>query len=204
MCSWCDLNETTFELDIVIILPSKQVSESAAFRGSAVLGLAGVVRSIMNVPTARAACSSAVHRCWLSSSRANLLLGPAAIAFTAHSRDVSVLAKQEEDLDSMMAEDMQQFGAKPASKDMPPATPAEAEASEGGLKDILDKVLIGDFFFILLALLWFGVAIGLSASNVATGPLDAWYNLWKPVFQPALGVLMVGALVSGFTGRKEQ
>lgn len=66
------------------------------------------------------------------------------------------------------------------------------------------QVLIGDFFFILLALLWFGVAIGLSASNVATGPLDAWYNLWKPVFQPALGVLMVGALVSGFTGRKEQ
>lgn len=53
---------------------------------------------------------------------------------------MSVLAKQEEDLDSMMAEDMQQFGAKPASKDMPPATPAEAEASEGGLKDILDKV----------------------------------------------------------------
>ena len=69
MCSWCDLNETTFELDIVIILLSKQVSDSPAFRGSAVLGLVGVVRSIMNVPTARAACSSAVHRCWLSSSR---------------------------------------------------------------------------------------------------------------------------------------
>ena len=73
------------------------------------------------------------------------MLGPAPAAFKVHSRDVSILAKQEDDLESMMAEDMQQFAAKPASKDMPSATTAGPEASKGGLKDVLDKVSASSF-----------------------------------------------------------
>jgi hypothetical protein len=66
------------------------------------------------------------------------------------------------------------------------------------------QVLIGDFFFILFALVWFGVGVGLQIGQVTTGPLDLWYLLWQPVFQPALGVLMLGALVSGLTGKKAE
>jgi hypothetical protein len=30
--------------------------------------------------------------------------------------------------------------------------------------------------------------------------LDLWYKLWEPVFTPALGILMAGALISGALG----
>lgn len=83
-------------------------------------------------------CGSEVKVCACSSR--HVVLGPALAALQARSRDVVVLAKQEDDLDSMMAEDMQQFAAKPVSKDMPTGKTSAPEASEGGLKDVLDKV----------------------------------------------------------------
>lgn len=121
-----------------------------------------------------------------------------------HIRNACVLAKPEDELDMMMAEDMQQFTAKQPSKESSGARTSPEESSDGGFKETLDKVLIGDFFFILVALLWFVVGIGLQVGQVTTGPLDTWYFLWQPVFQPALGVLMLGALVSGLTGEKEE
>jgi hypothetical protein len=55
---------------------------------------------------------------------------------------VAVLAKQEDDLDMMMAEDLKQFTDKQPSKAAPQATETSRDASEGGLKAILDKVRI--------------------------------------------------------------
>eukprot|EP00889_Picochlorum_renovo_P001108 jgi/Picre1/28138/NNA_003544.t1 len=73
-------------------------------------------------------------------------------------------------------------------------------AAAGGDKDIIDKALIADFFFILFALAWLGVGVGVKSSSGNTGILDAWLGLWQWVFQPAIGVLMLGAIVSGFIG----
>lgn len=51
-----------------------------------------------------------------------------------------VRAKPEDDLDMMMAEDMQQFEQKQPAKPASAATGAPTEQSEGGFKEILDKV----------------------------------------------------------------
>ena len=64
------------------------------------------------------------------------------------------------------------------------------------------QVLIADFFFILFILAWFVAGIGAQTLGKSTGLLDAWYSLWQVVFQPALGVLMLGALASGLLGKK--
>ena len=56
---------------------------------------------------------------------------------------------------------------------------------------------MADFFFILLILGWFLLGLGEKATVQSSKLLDAWYPLWQWVFQPALGVLMLGALASG-------
>lgn len=65
------------------------------------------------------------------------------------------------------------------------------------------QVLIADFFFILFILAWFIVGVGAQTVGKSTALLDVWYPLWPLVFQPALGVLMLGALTSGLLGKKE-
>lgn len=78
--------------------------------------------------------------------------------------------------------------------------PSSAEASGSSFKELVDKALIADFFFILFALGWLGAGVGLKSATGVTGLLDAWLALWQWVFQPAIGVLMLGALVSGGIG----
>ena len=34
--------------------------------------------------------------------------------------------------------------------------------------------------------------------------LDLWYKLWQPVFTPAIGILMLGAIVSGLVRQISQ
>lgn len=68
-------------------------------------------------------------------------------------------------------------------------------------RTLLMQVLIANFFFILFVLLWFVAGIGESAALQSSNLLNVWYPLWPLVFQPALGVLMLGALVSGAAGK---
>lgn len=100
----------------------------------------------------------------------------------------------------------------------PPPPPAAAgnqqqqqqEQQSGGFKAALDKLLIVDFFFVLFALAWLVVGVatngggeGLDGSDPGkiNGPLlSSWFALWPMVFQPAIGILMAGALVSGGVG----
>lgn len=58
-------------------------------------------------------------------------------------------------------------------------------------------MLIADFFFILAILAWLGVGLIEKATVGSSNLVDAWLPLWQWVFQPAIGVLMLGALVSG-------
>lgn len=59
------------------------------------------------------------------------------------------------------------------------------------------QVLIADFFFILLVLAWLGAGLAEKAALRSSTLIDAWMPLWPMVFQPAIGILMAGALVSG-------
>ncbi len=60
----------------------------------------------------------------------------------------------------------------------------------------LNTVLMLDTFFVLAAFVWFAAALVGRSFDVPLG-FDLWYRLWQPVFQPAIGVLMLGAIASG-------
>lgn len=60
----------------------------------------------------------------------------------------------------------------------------------------LNGALMVDLFLVLFSFVWLAVAVVGRTANVPLG-LDLWYKLWEPVFTPALGILMAGALLSG-------
>lgn len=62
----------------------------------------------------------------------------------------------------------------------------------------LNLALVADFFVVLSSFFWLAIAVVGHAFNLNLG-LDLWYQLWQPVFTPAIGILMGGALVSGVT-----
>eukprot|EP00798_Chlamydomonas_sp_ICE-L_P031304 gene31304-biopygen6171 len=74
-----------------------------------------------------------------------------------------------------------------------------SESSESSpVKELIDKFLIADFFFVLFILAWLGVgAVQASSNGGSSIILDAWFPLWPLLWQPAIGILMAGALVSG-------
>lgn len=61
-------------------------------------------------------------------------------------------------------------------------------------------MLIGDFFFIIFIMFWGIAGLGEKAAIDTTVLIDAWLPLWPSVFQPALGVLMLGTIVQGTIG----
>ncbi len=64
------------------------------------------------------------------------------------------------------------------------------------LLDWLNLALMVNLFFVLFCFGWLAIAVVGRTSGVPLG-LDVWYKLWQPVVQPALGILMTGAIVSG-------
>ena len=60
----------------------------------------------------------------------------------------------------------------------------------------LNRLLVADVFLVLFSFLWFAIAVTGRAFKLSLG-LDVWYQLWEPVFTPALGILMGGAILSG-------
>ncbi|ACA99900.1 MULTISPECIES: hypothetical protein [Cyanophyceae] len=59
----------------------------------------------------------------------------------------------------------------------------------------LDRLLVADVFVVLFAFFWFAIALVGRSSGVNLG-WDLWYSLWEPVFTPAIGILMLGAILS--------
>lgn len=64
------------------------------------------------------------------------------------------------------------------------------------LLNLLNTVLVADVFLVLIGFGWFAVAVIGRSTGIPLG-LDLWYKLWEPVFTPAIGILMAGALLSG-------
>lgn len=83
-------------------------------------------------------------------------------------------------------------------------TEGNGASKGGGIRDVLDKILVADFFFILAILAWFLAGIGQKQLTGETSLLNSWLPLWMPLFQPALGVFMAGALISAFNGWRKK
>ncbi|MEM0979773.1 MAG: hypothetical protein AAGH78_05810 [Cyanobacteria bacterium P01_H01_bin.58] len=60
----------------------------------------------------------------------------------------------------------------------------------------LNWLLVANLFFVLASFGWFATAVTGRSLNVNLG-LEVWYSLWIPVFQPAIGILMAGAIAVG-------
>jgi hypothetical protein len=60
----------------------------------------------------------------------------------------------------------------------------------------LNQLLVLDVFLVLLSFLWLAIAVIGRSIGLPLG-LDLWYRLWEPVFTPAIGILMAGAVLSG-------
>ena len=60
----------------------------------------------------------------------------------------------------------------------------------------INLALVADLFLVLFSFFWLAIAVIGRSAGIPLG-LDLWYKLWNPVFTPALGILMAGALVSG-------
>jgi hypothetical protein len=75
----------------------------------------------------------------------------------------------------------------------------EAPALLQRLKGAIDALLVIDVFVVIVGALWFGLAVAFQSQAVET-PLRLFQRLWGPLFTPAIGVLMAGALLSGAVG----
>lgn len=59
----------------------------------------------------------------------------------------------------------------------------------------LNRLLVFDVFLVIAAFFWFAIAVVGDSLGINMG-FDLWYKLWQPVFNPAIGILFLGAIVS--------
>ncbi len=64
----------------------------------------------------------------------------------------------------------------------------------------LNTLLMLNVFFVIFSFLWFVVALLGESFGIPLG-FQLWLSLWEPVFTPALGVLMGGAVLTGLLGQ---
>ncbi|MGJ3245899.1 MAG: hypothetical protein ACFE0I_07490 [Elainellaceae cyanobacterium] len=62
----------------------------------------------------------------------------------------------------------------------------------------LNIALMLNLFLVLVSFFWFAIAVVGRSLDVPLG-LEVWYSLWDPLFTPAIGILMAGAILSGIT-----
>lgn len=60
----------------------------------------------------------------------------------------------------------------------------------------LNRFLVANIFFVLFSFFWFVIALVGRSLNIPLG-FDMWFSLWEPVFTPAIGILMAGAIMVG-------
>lgn len=71
-----------------------------------------------------------------------------------------------------------------------------ASSMKDKLLEWLNLALVANLFLVLFSFFWLAIAVVGRSFNLPLG-LDLWYRLWEPVFTPAIGILMAGALLSG-------
>lgn len=63
----------------------------------------------------------------------------------------------------------------------------------------LNSALMMNLFFVMFSFVWLAIGLVGRSLHLPFG-FDLWYRLWQPVFMPALGILMAGAIVNGAIG----
>ncbi|GAX81562.1 hypothetical protein CEUSTIGMA_g8990.t1 [Chlamydomonas eustigma] len=115
------------------------------------------------------------------------------------SNAICALPESGEDISDAMRADLERFQRQQPTLDK--ASVSAPHTSGSSLKETLDKVLIADFFLVLFILAWLTAGVAQSAlSGGQSFLLDAWFPLWPMLWQPAIGMLMAGALLSGAAG----
>lgn len=64
----------------------------------------------------------------------------------------------------------------------------------------LNTLLMLNVFFVMFSFAWFIAALLGDSFGVPLG-LQLWLSLWEPVFTPAIGILMGGAVLTGILGQ---
>jgi hypothetical protein len=64
----------------------------------------------------------------------------------------------------------------------------------------LNRILVFDVFLVLFGFMWFAIAVIGRSLDISLG-FDLWYRLWQPVFNPAIGILFLGAIISWLAGK---
>lgn len=59
----------------------------------------------------------------------------------------------------------------------------------------IERILIADVFLVFFGFAWFAIAVVGKSLNIPLG-FDLWYQLWQPLFNPAIGILFLGAFSS--------
>lgn len=59
----------------------------------------------------------------------------------------------------------------------------------------INRLLMADVFLVFFGFFWFAIAVIGHYLNIPLG-LDLWYRLWIPVFNPAIGILFLGAFAT--------
>ncbi len=68
-------------------------------------------------------------------------------------------------MDELLQEDLRRLQERQRESDGGSATTSRPDESPLQVQDIVDKALIADFFFILFALAWLGVGVGVKSST---------------------------------------
>mgnify|MGYP005838222817 CR=1 FL=1 len=71
------------------------------------------------------------------------------------------------------------------------------------LVDWLNKILVIDVFVVIIGFLWFAIALIGKSMGLSLG-WDIWYKLWLPVFNPAIAILILGAILNWAIGKIQQ
>jgi hypothetical protein len=64
----------------------------------------------------------------------------------------------------------------------------------------INKALMLDMFLVFFFFIWFVAAVIADKLSLHLG-LGVWQQLWTPVIQPVLGIMMAGAILSGVSGK---
>ncbi len=67
----------------------------------------------------------------------------------------------------------------------------------------LNRLLVVDVFVVIFGFLWFVIAVIGESTGVPLG-YQLWQTLWIPFFNPAIGILALGALSSWLISKVSQ
>ncbi len=67
----------------------------------------------------------------------------------------------------------------------------------------LNRILIFDVFLVIGGFLWFAIAALGKSIGVPLG-FDLFYQLWQPLFNPAISLLIAGAILNWAIGKIQE